>query len=534
MLPLLAIAAFQVPLPTAPEPVAPPPRAVHAFYYGWYGNPTHDGAWVHWQQGGHLPPLELGTDFRPALGPYSSRDRAVLDRHFGWLVEAGIGVAVVSYWGPGSREDQLLPGILDAAARAHVEVAFHIEPYTGRSAATVVRDIRDLQARFGGHPAFHRAVRPTRHGPSTRPRGVYYVFESSGGNGRIPDADWARELGTLRGTPDDAIVLGQALDVNRLDQSQFDGLYNYDVFAVDGSGFDAVGRAIRGRNAIFVPSVGPGYVDGRAIPGSSRNLPRDAGARYDLMWARAVDAQAEWISITSFNEWHEGSQIEPAVPFTTPAFQSLDYTDVPAPRRSDGRDHYLRRTAMWSDRFTRPARTRFATSFETLPFPFANRIESRAHVDGGTPGSNPTCTVSPTSAGPGAGFGPLLVRLAGRDTSATADSHCWFRLFDLDVLVGPRTSLRYRLFRQVGTEVGIDLVLDDGTRISSAARDQFGRSVRASDGVDAIGAWRCYEVDLARFRGRRIRAVLFGYDDATPAQTGPFEAFLDVVEIVDR
>ncbi|MGA1607919.1 MAG: hypothetical protein ACO4CT_13110, partial [Planctomycetota bacterium] len=129
---------------------------------------------------------------------------------------------------------------------------------------------------------------------------------------------------------------------------------------------------------------------------------------------------------------------------------------------------------------------------------------------------------------------PLLMRLAGNDTSATADSHCWFRLFDLDVLVGPRTSLRYRLFRQVGTEVGIDLVLDDGTRISSAARDQFGRSVRASDGVDAIGAWRFYEVDLARFRGRRIRAVLFGYDDATPAQTGPFEAFLDVVEIVDR
>ena len=534
MLGLLALAAFQVQLPTAPMPVEPPPRSVHAFYYGWYGNPAHDGAFVHWQQGGHLPPVELGADYRPLLGAYSSRDRAVLDRHFGWFVEAGIGVAVVSYWGPGSREDQLLPGILDAAARAHVEVAFHIEPYAGRTAATVVRDIRDLRTRFGSHPAFHRVARPTRHGPSHAPRGVFYVFESSGGGGRIPDADWARELATIRGTADDAIVLGQALDVNRLDQSQFDGLYNYDVFAVDGSGFDAVGRAVRQRNAIFVPSVGPGYVDGRAIPGSTRSLGRDAGARYDLMWARAVDARAEWVSITSFNEWHEGSQIEPAVRYATPSFTCLDYTDTPGARSPEGRDHYLRRTSAWSERFVRPGRPRFATSFESLPFPFANRIESRAHVDGATPGSMPTCTVASTQSAPGTGFGPLLVRFAGHDTSATADSYCWFRLFDLDLGIEPGTSLRYRLFRAQGTEVGVDLVLDDGSRVSASARDQHGRSIRAADGTDGPGAWRFYEVDLSRFRGRRITAVLCGYDDATAARTGPFEAFLDVVEIVRR
>jgi hypothetical protein len=189
---------------------------------------------------------------------------------------------------------------------------------------------------------------------------------------------------------------------------------------------------------------------------------------------------------------------------------------------------------MWSERFVGPGRARFATSFETLPFPFANRIESRAHVDGGAPGTSPTCAVSPTSTTAGTGFGPLLVRLAGNDTSATDDSYCWFRLFDLDIPIRSGTTLRYRLFKRTGLTVGVDLLLDDGTRVSSTARDQFGRAIRAADGTDPTGAWRFYEIDLSRFRGHSIIAALCGYDDADPSRTGPFEAFLDVLEIVDR
>ena len=30
--------------------VPPASRKVHIFYYGWYGTPTHDGDWFHWDQ----------------------------------------------------------------------------------------------------------------------------------------------------------------------------------------------------------------------------------------------------------------------------------------------------------------------------------------------------------------------------------------------------------------------------------------------------------------------------------------------------
>ena len=33
---------------------------------------------------------------------------------------------------------------------------------------------------------------------------------------------------------------------------------------------------------------------------------------YDNEWKAAIAAHARWVGITSFNEWHEGTQIEPA------------------------------------------------------------------------------------------------------------------------------------------------------------------------------------------------------------------------------
>ena len=44
---------------------------------------------------------------------------------------------------------------------------------------------------------------------------------------------------------------------------------------------------------------------------------RKGGNTYKENWNNAVSCGAKIISITSFNEWHEGTQIEPAVPKTS-------------------------------------------------------------------------------------------------------------------------------------------------------------------------------------------------------------------------
>jgi hypothetical protein len=34
-----------------------------------------------------------------------------------------------------------------------------------------------------------------------------------------------------------------------------------------------------------------------------------------MMWDSALSSFSEWVGITSFNEWHEGSEIEPSIEF---------------------------------------------------------------------------------------------------------------------------------------------------------------------------------------------------------------------------
>lgn len=80
---------------------------VHIFYYPWYGNPDHDGKYYHWnhpylphwnkdeakkyQTGTHVPPDDIGANFYPQLGPYSSSDPNVIHKHMAQMQKAGVG-----------------------------------------------------------------------------------------------------------------------------------------------------------------------------------------------------------------------------------------------------------------------------------------------------------------------------------------------------------------------------------------------------------------------------------------------------------
>ena len=104
------------PTPNWPPVTGPEPSMkVGAFYYPWYFNPERDSKWVHWDQIHHIPPLDIASDFYPVLGAYSSNDPEVIAQHFSWLREAGVGVVISSWWGPGSPTDRIVPLMLDIA-----------------------------------------------------------------------------------------------------------------------------------------------------------------------------------------------------------------------------------------------------------------------------------------------------------------------------------------------------------------------------------------------------------------------------------
>jgi hypothetical protein len=100
---------------------------------------------------------------------------------------------------------------------------------------------------------------------------------------------------------------------------------------------------------LCAPSVGPGY-DARRGSGDPRVKPRRKGATYDAMWRAAIAAKADRITITSYNEWHEGTQIEPAAPPRRHGrYRYLSYNGAWGAYGVVAENAYLARTRYWVD-----------------------------------------------------------------------------------------------------------------------------------------------------------------------------------------
>lgn len=312
---------------------------VHLFYYPWYGSPAVNGSWRHWPQGGHNPPDDIGADYYPALGAYDSGDmEGAVAQHMKEVKQSGAGVIVYSWWGRGGYEDRLARGVLDAAAEEGIKVAWHLEPYSGRTAASTVSDIQYINAIYGGHRAFYRSA---EHGD----RPAFYVFES------LRITDWTA-LDEVTGT---SIVLAQTTDTTKI--AHFSGMYTYDGIAgATAPGWKQAGDYARAHGLIWAPSVAPGYIDDRAVPGNTTpTLDRAKGAAYDRQWNNALDpavgGSPAWVSVTSFNEWHEGSSIEPADSSPPAGHGYLTFEGAYGKTGEAAETAYLDRTAYWVDRF---------------------------------------------------------------------------------------------------------------------------------------------------------------------------------------
>jgi hypothetical protein len=345
--PSVAPSAAQTASPSADATAAPPSETVTAFFYMWYGTPAHDGAWRHWNQNSHLPPGDIASQFYPEAGPYSSRDPAVLAAQMAELRSAGIGVVAVSWWGRGSWDDQSLDALFAAATPAGIKIAFHLEPYTGQTAASVASDIRYLLGRFGASPALYRVSRATSASASTAPRAVFYLFAPS----RLPAAALKAALGGLRGTADDSIVMIHSPKAASAVHDGGDGVYTYDPLASPDS-FAALVAGCRADNLICSPDVSPGFDDRQAVTNPQPTIDRQNGARYDAMWQAAIATAPEWIGIVSFNEWHEGTQIEPARDYAAGARTYTGYEGAWGVTGAAAPDAYLTRTAYWVARFS--------------------------------------------------------------------------------------------------------------------------------------------------------------------------------------
>ncbi len=299
------------------RPVQAPGGRVAIFYYPWYSTPARDGGWAHWYVDRDGAPV-LSTAFFPSRGLYSSSNAKVVDAQMREIAAAGVDTVVVSWWGLGSPEDVRLPLVLQAATRRGLAVAIHLEPYRGRTPARAAEDIARLHAE-GGITDF-------------------YVYDAD----RDPAAEWAAALEPLDGVR----VFAQSTLVGRARAAGFDGLYPYDVVTWNGALFRRLCTEAHDAGLLCAPSVGPGY-DARLATSDEVVRQRQQGATYDRMWKGAIRSNADLVTITSYNEWQEGTQIEPArSQIGRPGYEGAWGSRGLAAERS-----YLTATAGWTARF---------------------------------------------------------------------------------------------------------------------------------------------------------------------------------------
>jgi len=321
------------------------PRSMdfHIFYYAWYGTPEFDGKYMHWNHAVLDPDgnptgisypggADIGSNFYPRKGCYSSNDPETIARHCFEIRLSGAGVICVSWWGQGSFSDRAVPGILDQAWRHGLKVNFHIEPFEGRTAAATREAIAYIFDEYSDHPAFYRNDRRGN-------KAMFYVFDSH----LIDVDDWKTILTpggeqTIRGTGYDAIVIGLLLEENHLDfilEGGFDGCYTY--FPIDGFTWGSDTRNWKmiaewafDNEILFISCIGPGYNDTRIRPWNTDNIrDRDDTEYFYALFVETHKLQPAFIGITSFNQWHDGTQIESAGIFSIRGFNYLDYRPLP-------------------------------------------------------------------------------------------------------------------------------------------------------------------------------------------------------------
>jgi hypothetical protein len=302
------------------------PREVLAAYYAWYG--PGQGGWKDADTNTHT----IGnTAHYPVKGPYSSHDPALLD----WQIEQakahGITGFVVSWFGLGPDAtwiNESLALLLERAEKKNFKVSVYWEQAPGGGQDQLNRAVGELAyllKRYATSNAFLKVdAKPV-------------VFAYGRVLAQVPMAAWPELIRRTRAEAGDFVILADGFLESYA--YLFDGLHTYGGPKATDEERRAVyarlygeGVALARRHGrISCVAVGAGYDDRK------QNKPgwwadRQDGKVYRTLWEEAIQANPDWVLISTWNEWPEGTEIEPSLELG---------------------DHYLKLTSEYASRFQR-------------------------------------------------------------------------------------------------------------------------------------------------------------------------------------
>ena len=290
-------------------------KKVLAFYYGWYGNPDTSGRWVHWKDVDVEAKSIGGSTNFPQLGAYDSHDPQVVEQHCQWAAEAGIDAFIATWWHPHDYHDEGLPLLLDTAQKHGLEVTVYFETVPGEDPDKALEYVRYLLDTYRDHPAWLKV------------EGKPVLFIYGRAVNQIGIDGWGGVIQRIEGEYGDSVVfIGDVFGAagSKDTKRVFDGIHAYNPTGLtQGKSPEELCEwartvyplwAAAGPEQLVCVTVLPGYDDtevGRPDPRPITD--RHDGQTYRILWEEAIAADPAWVLICTWNEWHEGSEIEPSV-----------------------------------------------------------------------------------------------------------------------------------------------------------------------------------------------------------------------------
>jgi hypothetical protein len=357
---------------------------VLAFYYAWYDQNT-------WTPD-KVPDMPLS--------PYRSADRATIERHVQEAHGAGIDALVQSWYGPGENPTEAnFATLLDVAQAVGMQATVDFEtgsPFMPDLDA-VTRGLEHLLKVHARHAAFLRY--------SGRP--VVFFWQQ----GRYSLETW-RAVRARVDPGHETIWIADGDNAAWL--GVFDGLHFYNItWRVNTNPLYTATKmrkrvddyvAQNGGDKLWVATVMPGYNDTRVAGRLHPYIYQRSPEYYRSTWDAAMASSPEMVVVTSYNEWPEGTMIEPSVTYGN---TYLDITREMASRYKQGQpamgDAAVRKAAATSTLVPTP---HLLPTFTATPTPEPTATLTATPTATRTPTATPmptrtatpTFTVTPTSA----------------------------------------------------------------------------------------------------------------------------------------
>ncbi len=281
-------------------------QLVLAFYYPWYGNPQSNegsGILTHWE---NVEYSSIGSStYYPLLGPYDSQDEKVIKAHVEMAKASGIDGFVCSWWGIGTFEDNAFKKILKVVDKENFSVTIYYESVRDITQDQIVDELSYVLSSYSNEPSFLRI--------NGKPTVFIYAVSAYNRDHKF----WNEVINKVKEkTKIDAIFIADSFDMSYF--NVFDGFHTYNPIWISKKSFYdtylSEARVIKANGKIWAATVCPGY-DDRKIRKPGTYVSREDGAYYNLTWDASIKSNPDIVLVCTFNEWHEGTNIEPSREF---------------------------------------------------------------------------------------------------------------------------------------------------------------------------------------------------------------------------